>query len=89
MVKGLPFYPCDICGMYFEAVFRFCVLFNHFVSNPIFRLVCFSSLGDIIKRHFALAKLDFYVDYAVGLLWESSTTVSTVLPFSHKSRLTS
>ena len=54
--------------MYFEAVFCFYVLLNHFVGNSLFRLIRCGSLGDIIKRHFALtlAKLHFYVDYAVG-----------------------
>ena len=54
--------------MYFEAILRFYIFLNHLVCNPLFRLVRFGSLGDIIKRHFALtlAKLHFYVDYAVG-----------------------
>ena len=65
--------------MYFEAVFCFYVLLNHLISNSFFRLVSFSSLGDIIKRYFTLSlvKLHFYVDYAIGFLWESITTVST------------
>ena len=64
----ISFYLCDICGMYFEAIFRFYVLLNHLVCNSFLRLVRFGSLGYIIKRHFALtlAKLDFYVDYTVG-----------------------
>lgn len=63
----LSLYLCDICGMYFEAILRFYVLFNHLVCNSLFRLVRLGSLGDIIKRHFALilAKLHFYVDYTV------------------------
>lgn len=65
--------------MYFEAVFCFYVFLNHLIGNSLFRLVRLGSLSDIIKRHFALtlAKLDFYVDYAIGFLWESITTVST------------
>ena len=55
--------------MYFEAVFCFYVLLNHLIGHSLFRLVRFGSLSDIIKRHFAfaLAKLHFYVDYAVRL----------------------
>ena len=75
----LPLYLCDICGMYFEAVLRFYVFLNHLICNSLFRLVRFGSLGNIIKRHFAftLAKLDFYINYAVVFLLESIATVST------------
>ena len=53
--------------MYFEAVFFFYVLLNHLVGYSLFWLVAFCSFFDIIKRNFALtlAKLHFYIDYAV------------------------
>ena len=65
--------------MYLEAIFRFYVLLYHFVGNSLFWLIRFCSFSNIIKRYFALtlAKLDFYIDYAVRFLWESITTVST------------
>ena len=49
------------------------------VGNALFRLVFFGSLRNFIKRNLpiTLAKLHFYVDYTVGFLWESITTVST------------
>ena len=53
--------------MYFEAVFFFYVLLNHLVGYSLFWLITFCSLFNIIKRNFALtlAKLYFYIDYAV------------------------
>lgn len=64
----LPLHLCDICCMYLETIFRFYILLNHFISNTLFRLVRFGSLGYIIKRNFtfSLAKLDFYIDYTVS-----------------------
>ena len=40
-------------------------------------------------RYLQLGNIQIYVDCGVGLRWDKRTTVSTVLPFSHKSRLTS
>ena len=53
--------------MYFEAIFRFYVLLNHFVSSTLFRFVYFCSFGDISNRYFALtlAELYFYVDMTI------------------------
>ncbi len=63
------------------------VFLNHFVGHSLFQLVRFSSLSDIIKRHFAptLAKLHFYVDSAIGFLRESSVTVSICLVWGNMS----
>ena len=65
----ISFYLCNICGMYFEAVFSFYVLLYHFVGHSLFGLVCFGSFSDVIKRNFSLtlAKLNFYVDMSVWL----------------------
>ena len=53
--------------MYLEAVFCFYILLNHLVGYSLFWLITFCSLFNIIKRNFALtlAKLYFYIDYAV------------------------
>ncbi len=45
----IPLYLCDICSMYFEAVFRLYVLLNHFVCNPLFGLYA-SALLAILSR---------------------------------------
>ncbi len=73
--------------MYFEAVFCFYILFNQLIGNSLFRLICFGSVRDIIEWHFALTltKLHFYVNYVVGFLWESSTTVSTCFVLGKRS----
>ena len=65
----ISFYLCDICGMYFEAVFGFYVLLYHFVGHSLFGLVAFRSFSNITKRNFSLtlAKLNFYVDMSVWL----------------------
>ena len=65
----ISFYLCDICGMYFEAVFSFYVLLYHFVGHSFFGLIAFGSFSDIIKRNFSLTltKLNFYVDMSVWL----------------------
>ena len=65
----ISLYLCDICGMYFEAVFSFYVLLYHFVGHSFLGLVLFGSFNDIIKRNFSLtlAKLNFYVDMSVWL----------------------
>ena len=65
----ISFYLCDICGMYFEAVFSFYVLLYHFVGHSFLGLVLFGSFSDIIKRNFSLTltKLNFYVDMSVWL----------------------
>lgn len=63
----IPFYLCDICGMYFEAVFRFYVLLYHLIGHSRFRLVRFGSFSDMIKQYFslALAKLHINVDITI------------------------
>ena len=65
----IPLYLCDICGMYFEAVFSFYILLYHFVGHSLFWLVRFCSFSNIIKRNFSLtfAKLNFYVDMSIWL----------------------
>ena len=65
----ISFYLCDICGMYFEAIFSFYVLLYHFVGHSLFGLVVFCSFSNIIKWNFSLtlAKLNFYVDMSVWL----------------------
>ena len=54
--------------MYFEAVFRFYVLLNHFVGHFFFGLVRFGSFSNTIYRNLALAlsKLHINVDITVG-----------------------
>lgn len=82
-----PLYLCYISGMYLEAIFSFYVFLYLFVCNSLFRLVRLGSLCDIIKRNFSLTPtiLNFYVDIPSGFLWESKTTVSTVLSLSQQS----
>ena len=65
----ISLYLCNICGMYFEAVFSFYILLYHFVGHSLFWLVHFCSFSNIIKRNFSLAltKLDFYVEMSVWL----------------------
>ena len=54
--------------MYFEAVFRFYVLLNHFVGHFFFGLVRFGSFSNTIYRNLALAlsKLHINVDITVS-----------------------
>ena len=78
--------------MYLEAVFCFYILLNHLVGYSLFWLITFCSLFNIIKRNFALtlAKLYFYIDYAVRFfvgkkynrLVTSSGTFASVPPFT-------
>lgn len=41
--------------MDFEAIFCFYLLLNHLISNLLFELICFNSLSNVLKRHFALS----------------------------------
>ena len=79
----ISLYLCDICGMYFEAVFSFYVLLYHFVGHSLFGLVAFCSLSNIIKRNFSLTltKLNFYVDMSVWLFCGKAVLPS---PHDHK-----
>ena len=53
--------------MYFEAIFFFYVLLNHFIGNSLFGFVTLRSFCNLIQRYFALTftKLDFYIDMSI------------------------
>ena len=76
--------------MYLEAVFCFYILLNHLVGYSLFWLITFCSLFNIIKRNFALtlAKLYFYIDYAVRFFVGKKYNRLSVEPYMEPGKTT-